>query len=43
MEGVGLGMTISRNLAVALGGDLSVASVIGVGTVFTLKIPLVVE
>jgi signal transduction histidine kinase len=38
-EGVGLGLTISKNLAVALGGDVTVKSVIGIGTTFTISIP----
>jgi signal transduction histidine kinase len=40
-EGVGLGLTISKNLAKALGGDIYVQSEIGVGSSFTLKIPVV--
>ena len=40
-EGVGLGLTISKNLAKALGGDIYVQSQIGVGSSFTLKIPVV--
>ena len=39
-EGVGLGLTISKNLARALGGDIHVQSKIGVGSSFTLKIPV---
>jgi signal transduction histidine kinase len=40
-EGVGLGLTISKNLAKALGGDIYVQSQIGVGSSFTLKIPVI--
>ena len=39
-EGVGLGLTISKNLAKALGGDIYASSQIGVGSSFTLKIPV---
>ncbi|MGH7481949.1 MAG: sensor histidine kinase, partial [Longimicrobiales bacterium] len=35
-EGVGLGLAISRDLARGMGGDLSVASMPGVGSTFTL-------
>jgi len=38
--GTGLGLTISRKLAQMLGGDLSVRSAIGEGSVFTLSLPL---
>ena len=37
-EGVGLGLTISRDLARGMGGDLSAASVPGEGSVFTLTL-----
>jgi signal transduction histidine kinase len=40
-EGVGLGLTISKSLAKALGGDIYVQSQIGVGSSFTLKIPVI--
>jgi len=38
-EGVGLGLWISRALARAMGGDLSVQSELGQGSVFTLTLP----
>jgi signal transduction histidine kinase len=38
-EGVGLGLTISRDLARAMGGDLLVASKVGLGSTFTLVLP----
>jgi PAS domain S-box-containing protein len=38
-HGVGLGLAISRNLARGMGGDLSVASVVGEGSTFTLRLP----
>jgi signal transduction histidine kinase len=39
-RGSGLGLTISRGIARALGGDITVRSGDGVGSVFTLWIPL---
>jgi signal transduction histidine kinase len=40
LEGVGLGLTICKNLANALSGDISVESIVGVGSKFILSLPL---
>ncbi|HEX6588145.1 MAG TPA: ATP-binding protein, partial [Longimicrobiales bacterium] len=38
-QGVGLGLAISRDLARAMGGDLTVTSRVGAGSTFTLTVP----
>ncbi len=39
-EGTGLGLTISKSLAKALGGWITVASTFGSGTTFTVSLPM---
>ena len=39
LQGVGLGLSISRQLARGMHGDLTVASVVGAGSTFTVSLP----
>jgi len=39
VSGVGLGLAISRDLARRMGGDLNVDSVLGEGSIFSLRLP----
>jgi len=42
-QGVGLGLSISKNIAIALGGDLKVHSNVGQGSKFTLSFPTLMD
>jgi signal transduction histidine kinase len=39
-EGVGLGLAVSNNIVKALGGKIKVSSTVGVGSIFTVHLPL---
>ena len=38
-QGIGLGLAISRDLARAMGGDITVTSIVGEGSTFVLELP----
>jgi two-component system NtrC family sensor kinase len=38
-RGMGMGLTITRRVIVAMGGSLSVKSQVGVGTEFSVRVP----
>ena len=37
--GTGLGLSVTRHLVYLLGGEINVESELGVGTVFTIRLP----
>jgi len=40
IHGTGLGLPLAKNIAEAMGGRITVVSKLGVGSVFTLHLPI---
>ena len=43
MRGNGLGLSITRNLVKALGGSIAISSKVGIGSTFTVQLPIQIQ